>query len=195
MEHVMLRVRDVMRESFPVARYEEPLREVGRTMARDDLDIVPIVGDDGELVGVMTERALARRYVRESRKVSSLVDAPTSIRAIVEVLDARPDRGRGRGRSPGRVWVHSIDASRSDSRISDGDVVVVGNRADAQRQSLELGAALLITEQRRPARAGDPRARARARRQRRRSARSTPTSPAAWSPSPPRAARWPTASR
>ena len=73
----MLRVRDVMRERFPVARYEEPLREVGRTMARDDLDIVPIVGDDGELVGVMTERALARRYVRESRKVSSLVDAPT----------------------------------------------------------------------------------------------------------------------
>ena len=66
----MLRVRDVMRERFPVARYEEPLREVGRTMARDDLDIVPIVGDDGELVGVMTERALARRYVRESRKVS-----------------------------------------------------------------------------------------------------------------------------
>ena len=51
MEHVMLRVRDVMRERFPVAHYDEPLREVGRTMARDDLDIVPIVGGDGELGG------------------------------------------------------------------------------------------------------------------------------------------------
>ena len=35
--------------------------------------------------------------------------------------------------------------TRSDSRISEGDVVVVGNRADAQRQSIELGAALLVT--------------------------------------------------
>lgn len=143
MRHVMLRVRDVMRESFPIAHREEPLREVGRTMARDDLDLVPIVGDEGELVGVMTERALARRYVRESRKVSSLVDAPTTIRAIVEVLDAELIEG-GDGTVAGRVWVHSIDASRSDSRISPGDVVVVGNRNDAQRQSLELGAALLI---------------------------------------------------
>ena len=143
MEHVMLRVRDVMRERFPVARYEEPVREVGRTMARDDLDLVPIVGDDGEMVGVMTERELARRYVRESRKVSSLVDAPTTIRAIVEVLDAETIVG-GEGTVEGRVWVHSIDASRSDSKISPGDVVVVGNRVNAQRQSLELGAALLI---------------------------------------------------
>ncbi len=143
MRHVMLRVRDVMRESFPIAHFEEPLREVGRTMARDDLDLVPIVGSEGELIGVMSERALARRYVRESRKVSSLVDAPTSIRAIVEVLDAELIEG-GEGTVAGRVWVHSIDAERSDSRISEGDVVVVGNRVDAQRQSIELGASLLI---------------------------------------------------
>ena len=143
MGHVMLRVRDVMRESFPIASFEQPLREVGRTMARDDLDLVPIVGAESELIGVMTERALARRYVRESRKVSSLVDAPTTIAAIVDVLDAELIEG-GEGTVAGRVWVHSIDPSRSESRISPGDVVVVGDRVDAQRQSLELGASLLI---------------------------------------------------
>jgi manganese-dependent inorganic pyrophosphatase len=143
MRHVMLRVRDVMRESFPTAHYEDPVREVGRTMARLDLDLVPIVGAEDELIGVMTERALARRYVRESRKVSSLVDAPTSIRAIVDVLDAELIQG-GDGEVAGRVWVHSIDPERSESQISPGDVVVVGNRLDAQRQSIELGAALLI---------------------------------------------------
>ena len=37
-------------------------------MAREDLDLVPIVDDDGALAGVMTERALARRYIRESRE-------------------------------------------------------------------------------------------------------------------------------
>ncbi len=144
MVHVFVRVSDVMQESFPIADHRQALREVGRTMAAGDLDIVPIVGDDGELIGVMTERALAHRYIRETGKTHSLADAPTTVSAIVGVLDGELIEG-DEGTVSGRVWVHSIDASRSDSRISDGDIVVVGNRADAQRQSIELGAAVLIT--------------------------------------------------
>ena len=74
--HVMLRVRDVMREDFPQAADGEPVREVGLLMATHDLDLVPIVDANGALAGVMTERALARRYIRESREPSEL-DAPT----------------------------------------------------------------------------------------------------------------------
>ena len=144
MVHVFLRASDVMREEFPIAGHREPLREVGRTMAAGDLDIVPIVGDAGELIGVMTERALAHRYIRETGKTHSLADAPTTVSAIVGVLDGELVEGED-GTVAGRVWVHSIDASRSDSRITDGDIVVVGNRADAQRQSIELGASVLIT--------------------------------------------------
>ena len=144
MGHVFLRVRDVMSESFPVARDDEPVRSVGLTMAREDLDIVPIVDSKGRLIGVMTERALAHRYIRESRKTSTLVDAPTAVAKIVEVLDGELIAGEDR-MIEGRVWVHSIDAQRSPSSISSGDVVVVGNRVDAQRQALELGAALLVT--------------------------------------------------
>ena len=143
MNHVFLRVRDVMTESFPVARHDEPVRSVGLTMAREDLDIVPIVDDEGSLIGVMTERALAHRYIRESRKTSTLVDAPTTVAKIVEVLDGELVAGEDK-MIEGRVWVHSIDAQRSQSSISAGDVVVVGNRDDAQRQALELGAALLV---------------------------------------------------
>ena len=143
MAHVMLRVRDVWRSQFPIARDTEPLREVGLTMAREQLDIVPIVDRSGALIGAMTERALAHRYIRESRETSTLVDAPTTVAAIVEVLDGELVVGNERP-IEGRVWVHSIDPSRSESRIADGDVVVVGNRIDAQRQALELGAAMLV---------------------------------------------------
>lgn len=144
MEHVMLRVRDVMREEFPVAEHRQPLREVGRTMAAEDLDLVPVVDDEGVLIGVMTERALARRYIREARKSHTLRESPTSVAAIVSVLEGEQIEG-GDEMVAGRVWVHSIDASRSDSKISEGDAVVVGNRVDAQRQSIELGASLIVT--------------------------------------------------
>src|SRR6185295_14121200 len=43
LEHVLLRVRDVMRSEFPLARDGEPVREVGMTVARGDIGLVPIV--------------------------------------------------------------------------------------------------------------------------------------------------------
>jgi manganese-dependent inorganic pyrophosphatase len=141
--HVMLRVCDVMREGFPVARHGEPVRAVGLAMAGGGLDLMPIVDDDGALVGVMTERALARRYIRESREVSSLVDAPTTVSAVVGVLEGELVAGEER-EIAGRVWAQSMDV-RSHSNIAAGDVVVVGDRPEAQRLAIERGAALLVT--------------------------------------------------
>ncbi len=140
--HVMLRVCDVMQPSFPVARLDEPIRAAGLAMSRANLDLVPIVDRDGALVGVVTERALARRFIRESRETSTLEDAPTLVGAIVDVVDGELLTGEDAQLS-GRVWVQSMDVN-SPSGISDGDVVVVGNRADAQRLGIDLGAALLV---------------------------------------------------
>jgi manganese-dependent inorganic pyrophosphatase len=141
--HVMLRVCDVMQSSFPVSRLDDPIRDAGLEMARADLDLVPIVDDDGGLAGVVAERELARRFIRESRHTSTLEDAPTPIRAIVDVVGGELVTGNADTRLSGRVWVQSMDV-RSQSGISAGDVVVVGNRDDAQRLGIDLGAALLV---------------------------------------------------
>ena len=141
--HVLLRVCDVMRESFPTARGDEPVRQVGLTMAREELDLLPVVDEQGVLIGVMTERALARRYIRESREASRL-DAATTVAAIVGVLDGELAAGDADKEIAGRVWVLAMDA-RSPTQVAEGDVVVVGDRPDAQRRGLERGAALLVT--------------------------------------------------
>jgi manganese-dependent inorganic pyrophosphatase len=140
--HVLLRVRDVMRESFPTARHDEPVREVGLAMAREGLDLLPIVDGARHLAGVMTERALARRYIRESREASRL-DAPTTVAAIVGVLQGELVAGDPRREIAGRVWVLAMDVG-SPSNVDGGDVVVVGDRPDVQRRAIERGAALLV---------------------------------------------------
>jgi manganese-dependent inorganic pyrophosphatase len=142
--HILLRVSDVMRERFPMAEDGEPVREVGLIMARDDVDLVPIVDDGGELVGAMTERALARRYVRESRKASKL-DAPTAVSAITAVLEGEQLVGEGDTEVAGRVWVLAMATESLPLGFEAGDVVVVGNRPDAQRIAIETGVALLVT--------------------------------------------------
>ena len=141
--HILLRVRDVMRESFPAASDDDPVRQVGLAMAREGLDLLPIVNGEGELVGVMTERQLARRYVRESREASRL-DARTRVAAIVSTLDGELVTGEGELEVTGRVWVQAMDVA-SPTQVETGDVVVVGDRPDVQRRALEHGAALLVT--------------------------------------------------
>jgi manganese-dependent inorganic pyrophosphatase len=139
--HVMVRAIDVMKTAFPITGQDAPIREAGLAMSRAGLELVPIVDDDGALAGVVTERALARRYIRETREASTLRDAPTQVRAIVEVLGGELVIGEDQMLS-GRVWVHSMDSTRSGA--SKGDVVVVGNRPDAQRLAIERGAHLLV---------------------------------------------------
>jgi manganese-dependent inorganic pyrophosphatase len=138
----MPRARDVMRTSFPMAGQDDPIREAGIAMGKADLELVPIVDEDGALTGVLTERALARRYIRETRSTSTLEDAPTFVSAVVAVLEGDLVAGDDRQLS-GRVWVHSMD-TKTDSGISDGDVVVVGNRREAQLLAIDLGAALVV---------------------------------------------------
>jgi manganese-dependent inorganic pyrophosphatase len=140
--HVMPRARDVMQTSFPITGQDAPLREAGLAMGKADLEVVPIVDDDGALTGVLTERALARRYIRESRRTSTLREAPTFVSAIVSVLEGTLVTGED-SQLDGRVWVHSMDVD-SPSGISKGDVVVIGNRDEAQLLAIELGAALVV---------------------------------------------------
>jgi manganese-dependent inorganic pyrophosphatase len=61
MGHVFLRVSDVMQEEFPVADHLQPLREVGRTMAAGDLDIVATSARPGGRTASPTRRRRSRR--------------------------------------------------------------------------------------------------------------------------------------
>src|SRR3954454_3248756 len=140
--HVFLRVRDVMRERFPVARHRDPVRKVGLMMAAEGLELVPVCDSSGALAGVMTERALARRYVRESQEASHL-DAPTKISAIVDVLQGELVAGEDSDVA-GAVYVLAMEAGSLPSEVGEGDVAVVGDRADAQRRAIEVGGALLV---------------------------------------------------
>src|SRR3954465_14364871 len=141
----LLRVRAVMLARFPTVSHRDPIRQVGLTMARQDLELMPIVDDDGALAGVMTERTLARRYIRESRDVTSLADAAATVEAVVAQLDGELVSGDPACELAGRVWVLAMDVGSLPGDIGEGDVVVVGNRDDAQRRAIELGVVLLVT--------------------------------------------------
>ncbi|MGD9694876.1 MAG: putative manganese-dependent inorganic diphosphatase [Thermoleophilia bacterium] len=142
--HIRLRARDVMRTEFALANHNASLRDVGLAMAKGDVDIIPIVDDDGLMVGILTARDIARRYIKESGEPSSFADRQVSVDLIVDVLGGelvqRPERVLN-----GRLWAVTVDAESMGRTMGPNDIVVIGDRPDAQRRAVEIGVALIVT--------------------------------------------------
>lgn len=143
LEHIMLRVKDVMAEEVAMVNKNDPLRNVGLAMAERNISQVPIVDDKGSLVGIITERNLARMYVRESREASTFARSPVSVGAMVEVLEGKLLSGEDR-EIAGKLWVISMGVESMGQNTEAGDIMVVGDRPDAQRRAIELGAGVLV---------------------------------------------------
>jgi manganese-dependent inorganic pyrophosphatase len=141
--HIMLRVKDVMKKEVITARENQPIRDVGLAMSRQGISQVPIVNERGMLTGLITERDLARMYIRESRETSTFTNSPVSIGSIVEVLEGELAAGEDR-KIAGKLWVVSMSVESMGKAMDGGDIVVVGDRPEAQLRALELGIAALV---------------------------------------------------
>ena len=144
LEHIHLRVCDVMQPFIVTAHDDEPVRHVGLRMAEEEVDLAPVVDEHGALAGVLTERDLARQYLRDSRGASSFADRPVSLGAIADVLGGEVLVGDDR-EVTGRLWVLAVEVDDLEGLpLSEGDIAIVGDRPDAQRKAIELGIAVLV---------------------------------------------------
>ena len=142
LKHIKLRVKDVMKDVVTTHR-NDPLRNVGLMMAKRNIGQVPIVDDRGVLVGIVTEKDLARMYIRESREASSFAGTPVSTRSMVEVLEGELLAGEDKEAS-GKLWVIAMSAHSMGQQIKPGDIVIIGDRPEGQRRAIELGAGVLV---------------------------------------------------
>ena len=142
--HIMLRVKDVMHTDLLTAHRDDPLRNVGLAMSKRNIGQVPIVDDDGSLIGLVTERDLARMYIRESRGASTFVDSPVYVGAMVEVLEGELLVGEEDRQYSGNLWVISMSVDSMGQSMQPGDVVVIGDRPKGQRRAIDLGAGVLV---------------------------------------------------
>ncbi len=142
-KHIKLRVKDVMSKEIATVHQDSPLRNVGLEMADREISQVPIVDDDGALVGVVTERSLARMYMRESREPSTFAESPVPISAMVDVLEGELLVGEDKN-TDGRLWVISMSVDSMGQSMQHGDIVVIGDRPEGQRRAIELGAGVLV---------------------------------------------------
>ncbi len=141
--HVKLRVCDVMVPCPVTASAGDPIRDVGLAMGREGVDVVAVLDDDGALAGVLSESALARRYIRESRDASDFSGRPVRLEAVCEVLGGEI-LVTGDGDVSGRLWVLAMEAGALREIVGEGDIAVVGDLPESQLAAIELGVDLLV---------------------------------------------------
>src|ERR687894_1842415 len=144
LRHIMLRVKDVMHQDLVLANRDDPLRNVGIAMSKRNIGQVPILDDDGSLLGIVTERDLARMYIRESREASTFAESPVSVGGMVEVLEGGLLVGEEHRQFSGQLWVISMSVDTMGQSMNPGDIVVIGDRPKGQRRAIELGAGVLV---------------------------------------------------
>ncbi len=141
--HVRTRVRDVMTEGAVIIEPTEAMLTAGRLMRERDVRALPVVDRDGTLVGLVSQRLLAERYIEET-ELAGFARMPVTVEQLARVLDGEVLAGSPDSVVSDGVLIGAAEPQTMAARIKPGDVVILGDRLRSQPLALESGAACLV---------------------------------------------------
>lgn len=120
------------------------LKRAWEYMRDENIQTVPILTKRGKIRGVLTLGDQARFYM-EDRDAAALSKANTPYANIVDTLQGEIVVGDPDGKfTKGKVVVAAANPDLMGEFISQGDMVILGNRSESQLCAVELGASCLI---------------------------------------------------
>jgi manganese-dependent inorganic pyrophosphatase len=122
-----------------------PTIDIAAQMDTNDMRNMPVVDDQGALIGLVSEYGLARAYVRR-QQIEPLSLAPIQLTTLARILNARVLHA-AQTVLEGRVYT-AIDALHvALSRLTERDLAIVGDNEPAQLALISAGiAAILVAE-------------------------------------------------
>ncbi len=141
---VKTQVQDINVLDIPGLPKETSMRKSWVAMRDNDCSTQPILDEDGKLLGIITLNDLSRANM-DNLSPAVLSDAGTPVRNIVEILNGTVLTGdEDEVITQGTLSIGAGGAETMESIIKEGDIVMVGNRFEAQLTALEAGAHLIV---------------------------------------------------
>lgn len=138
------RARDIMQPATVTVRPADTLRELGLVMKRHGVKSVPVVDEAGRLAGMVSLGDLAGRYIDEL-EMQDLREAGVTFAGVLRALGGVVVAGGDLGRPvTGKVRIGAARTETMVEMVHPGEVVLVGNREDAQLACIERGIACLV---------------------------------------------------
>lgn len=141
--HVHTRVADVMTGDVVTIAPERPMLDAGRLMRERDVRALPVCAADGRVVGLVSQRMLAERYLDET-EIAGFTDMPVSLGRLARVVGGELLVGTPETTVGGGVLIGAAEPDTLKGLLSPGDVLIVGDRVRTQPMALEAGVACLI---------------------------------------------------
>lgn len=141
--HIQTRVGDVMSSNVVMITADSPMAEAGRVMREEDLRALPVVDDEGHVLGLLSQRSLAVRYLEETQ-IAGFTEIPVSVERLAQAVEGEILIGDKDRVISGRVHIAAAEPEAAVGAIEPGDVLILGNRKRTQPLALEAGASVLI---------------------------------------------------
>ena len=138
------RAKDVMHENIITIHPWNTLRKLGQLIQTHNVKSIPVVENDGKLVGIVTVSDLAERYVSELG-MQDLRETGVNYAGILRCLNGTLVCGGELSRRiEGSVKIAASRTQTMAKVINPGDIVLVGNRTNVQLACIEVGVSCLI---------------------------------------------------
>lgn len=144
METVRLSVEDLNFDNVSPVSPDISLRMALNIMTNNDLNSLPVINGNEQLVGIVTVSDIMQSYI-DVWDNSILGKAKTSIDNILDTLSAKalliPEEMR---KMAGKILVLAMDATSSKEYLEEHDIVICGDRGDVLEMAIKSKISLLI---------------------------------------------------
>lgn len=143
LDHIRTRVKDVMTKDLITVGPNSSIKEAGELIYNKNIRSVPVVDEAGRLLGAVTERSIAHRYIEEL-KIRSIKEIELNLGQIASTLEGEILVGGKGDVIVGGVLIGAMRPESMASFINAGDVIILGDRPGAQLTAIESGVSCLI---------------------------------------------------
>ena len=137
------RVRDVMQKDVAYVYPDTPLIEIGRLIREKDLRTIPVVDRELQLQGIVSVGDVAKKYFAENQIGQS--EIPLTVDNLIQAVEGTLLTASERSTTlSGRVLIGAMSPETMVSHLSSGDILLIGDRENAQTAAIAGGCACLI---------------------------------------------------
>lgn len=140
---VDLRVKDLLNGPIPTVNPKTPLQEAWQIMKKNNQKTLPIVDENGRMLGMISVGDLSGSYI-ENMGDLDFGTLHMSAQNVIETLKGELLVGSEEQELQGCVYVGAMRQKTFEAFIKPGNIVLVGDRETAQESALRIGVSVLI---------------------------------------------------
>ena len=144
LDNVRTQVKDIDLNKIAGVASNVSLRRAWELMKENKNKSIPIFAESGELEGLITVGDIAKSYMDMYGR-NLLSEAKTQYKSIAETLDGELVTGNGEAYfDRGKVGIGASNAEAMEDFIDPGDLIILGNRYEAQFCAIEMDASCIV---------------------------------------------------